>query len=104
MVVSSDATARLDRDDSDGYGPETITANKIDNNAEYIFYVHDFTNRYLTKNKVLSESKATVKVYGGNNQLLGVYQVPQYREGFYWEVFKIIKGQVVQINEVNSEL
>ncbi|MBK6681726.1 MAG: hypothetical protein IPG53_17880 [Ignavibacteriales bacterium] len=37
MMVSADGVAKLDRDDLDGQGPETITATSIDKNGEYLF-------------------------------------------------------------------
>ena len=43
--VSADRTAQLDRDDVDGYGPETITMNKADEAAIYTCFVQDYTNQ-----------------------------------------------------------
>jgi hypothetical protein len=93
MKVSADGIAKLDRDDTDSYGPETITANKIDPNAEYTFYVHDFSNQYSNESKALSNSKACVKVFG-DNKLMEVFNVPQNNAGNKWEVFKIKNGQI----------
>lgn len=36
--------ANLDVDDTDGYGPETITIEKRHNGEKYVFFVHNFTS------------------------------------------------------------
>jgi hypothetical protein len=96
-TVSSDGVARLDRDDMNGYGPETITANNISTNSEYIYYVHDYTNQTASGSKSLSNSKACVKVFG-NGQLLFVFNVPEESRGTKWEVFRISNGQIFSSN------
>lgn len=95
MKVAKYGSAQLDRDDTDSYGPETITINNVDHNKEYKFYVHDYTNRNQDYSKELSKSKATVKVYG-NNELLEVYQVPENIKGDEWGVFKIRNNEVIR--------
>ncbi len=100
--VSEDGVARLDRDDTNGYGPETITANRIDDNAVYHYYIHNYTDRKKSSDKNLSNSKASVKFFGGSNELLGVFQAPLNKEGTYWHVFSTIKGQIVPRNEINN--
>lgn len=94
LKVSSDGVAQLDRDDTDGNGPETITANRIDNNAGYLFFVHDYTNKSTPASPHLSNSKACIKVYG-DNKLLKIFKVPDQKTGTYWPVFRLIKGQIV---------
>ncbi len=39
-----DGTVWLDRDDMDGYGPETITITENDNAANYLVYVHNYSD------------------------------------------------------------
>lgn len=99
-TVSSDGVARLDRDDMNGYGPETITANNISTSSEYIYYVHDYTNQTSSGSRALSNSKACVKVYG-NGQLLFVFNVPEDNRGTKWEVFRISNGQILLSNNIN---
>ncbi|MCU0645044.1 MAG: hypothetical protein MUC94_12380 [bacterium] len=98
MKVSADGVAMLDRDDVTSYGPETITANRIDESAIYYYYIHDYTNRNNPSNTSLSNSKACVKVFGGNNQLLEVFQVPLNQSGNHWPVFKIENGSLNSLN------
>jgi len=100
--VSQDGVARLDRDDTDGFGPETITANRIDDNAVYHYFIHNYSNRKKSSDKNLSNSKASVKFFGGSNELLGVFQVASNNEGTYWHVLSIIKGQIVPVNKISN--
>ncbi len=104
MKVAADGVAQLDRDDMTGKGPETITANRIDKNAVYTYFIHDYTNRRKAGNQELAKSRAHVQVYG-NNQLLHVYTVPQSGEGTYWPVFQIINGEVKAVQTgLSSEI
>jgi len=95
MRVATDAEAKLDRDDTDSYGPETITVNTINQNANYEFYVHDYTNRNNSNSKALSKSKATVKVYSRTQGLIYVFVVPRNLKGTKWVVFKIMEGKII---------
>ncbi|MCC7430113.1 hypothetical protein IT568_04640 [bacterium] len=97
--TSADGTAKLDRDDRDGYGPETITIKEIDKNASYSYYVHDYSNKENSNSQKLSDSKANVKVYG-NGMLLNVFEVPKLQKGLVWEVFKIENGKISGVNQV----
>ena len=102
-VVSDDNTARLDRDDRDGYGPETITLKNIDERNTYRFYVHNYSNKDRSKSKKLSRSKATIKVYG-DDKLLEFFQIPVNTEGIYWQVFSISNGHINRINNIRGKL
>lgn len=94
MGVSNDGVAKLDRDDVTSFGPETITANSIDDNGEYLYYIHDYTNRNDSESSELSSSAASIKIFGGDNELLKIYTVPQDLQGTEWNVFKIVNGQI----------
>lgn len=94
MKVTSDGVARLDRDDLDGEGPETITANSIDDNGSYNYFIHDYSNRNSNDSRKLANSSASVKVFGGDNELLRVYSIPGDVIGNKWEVFKIVDGTI----------
>ena len=97
--VLADGSGQLDRDDMDGFGPETITIDKADQNALYGYFVHDFTNRTDPNSKGLSGSKACVKVYG-DGRLLQVFEIPQGATGNLWDVFRIENGNVIPVNQV----
>lgn len=92
--VLSDGTGQLDRDEMQGYGPETITVESIDSDGEYLYAVHNYSQKMNSRATPLSQSKATVRVYG-NNELLKTYTVPSTHRGETWNVFKIVDGQVV---------
>lgn len=99
MTTSKDGAAHLDRDDLDGYGPETITITRVDGAATYEYLVHDFSNAGNKQDKELGKSKATVKVYA-QARLVGVYQVPRDSTGNFWRVFAIEKGQIKLLGEM----
>jgi len=101
LRVAADGTAKLDRDDTDGFGPETITTTIVDNSAEYLIFVHDFTNQHSSSSTSLSKSKGSVKIYGRDNELIDVFKVPEDEGGCYWLVCKIIDGRVVLLNKVS---
>lgn len=97
--ILADGTGELDRDDMDGYGPETITVRDIDDLAEYNYLVHDYTNKGNEGSGGLSGSKAHVSVYG-EGKLLYTFQIPQGSKGTKWVVFQIKEGQFVEINDI----
>lgn len=99
MKASNDGKARLDRDDKDGYGPETITVADIDEIAEYTYFVKDFSNKDANNSKALSKSKAMVKIYG-DGKLLNIWQLTEKQQGNSWTVFSIINGKIVPTDQV----
>jgi uncharacterized protein YfaP (DUF2135 family) len=98
---ATDGSALLDRDDTDGFGPETITINTIDNNGKYEFYVHNFSEMHKSNAVGLSRSKASVKVYSSTG-LQKVYEVPADKTGLIWRVFQIINAKIVDVNEMTD--
>lgn len=97
----ADGSGKLDRDDLDGYGPETITLGEVSKNGSYEFFVHDFSNKSQSNSDNLSNSKATVKVYG-NGKLLNILEIPRDIKGTVWKAFKIENGEIVIINEISK--
>ncbi|HLP53876.1 MAG TPA: tetratricopeptide repeat protein [Fluviicola sp.] len=96
--------ANLDVDDTDGFGPETITVEKKEAGKKYIYAVHDYTDMKSINNTNLSEmSGAKVYVYIGNT-LIKTYQVPSGgKKGNLWTVFMIDEnGNFVDINTFNN--
>lgn len=96
-----DGRGELDRDDMDGYGPETITVRDIDDLGSYTYKVHDFTNRNNVSNRSLCKSKASVKIYG-KGRLLYLFQIPSQKIGTTWEVFKIVDGEFIEVNQIKN--
>jgi len=100
-IAAADGSAQLDRDDRDGYGPETITINRTDNDATYTCYVHDYTNSNKNNNRNLSHSKAVVRVYN-NNELTDSFYIPKDGAGNKWSVFQIRNGRVEGLMRVGD--
>jgi hypothetical protein len=91
--------AGLDLDDSDAYGPETITLTQV-YPGRYRFYVHDFSNRFSTGSTALSESKAALTVYFGSGQSPVRFTVPD-GTGTVWHVFNLA-GTGTAITPINK--
>lgn len=87
--------AELDVDDTDGYGPETITV--YDPSQTFTYCVRDYTNT----GDMFQRTDITVKVYiAGESQPI-VY-TPTYdetNEGRVWTVFSCVNGEIQFINE-----
>ncbi len=84
--------AFLDRDDTNSYGPETITIANIDPEATYIYKVHNYSAGYSLTDTSLANSGAKVKVYWGD--LSYEFEVPN-QPGTVWTVFRIENGVLI---------
>ncbi|EFC0618879.1 TPA: tetratricopeptide repeat protein [Escherichia coli] len=94
--------ANLDVDDTDSYGPETVTISKKHFGESYIYAVQDYSNKGLPNSNYLSASKAKVFVYVGSS-LVRCYSVPAGKRGNIWTVFKLNpNGEFEDINSVTS--
>ncbi len=71
----------LDVDDTDGYGPETITIKKR-STGEYQYWVKNYSG-----DSDLSNSRGVVDVYGENG-LLRSFNVPSSLHSETWQVFR----------------
>ena len=101
MIKSADGTAQLDRDDMDGFGPETITINKTDNTGSYSCFVHDYSDKSNPETSNLSRSKAVLRIYN-NNELKDTFYIPRDKKGNVWSVFEIKHGEVIDVNKVSG--
>jgi hypothetical protein len=99
MRTAEDGSGQLDRDATNGYGPETITLKEVSAANTYTFFVHDYTDGNNPATRNLAQSKATVKVFG-DGKLLNVFEVPRTGTGNYWRVFMIANGGIVGINKL----
>ncbi len=104
MKSASDNSAWLDRDDLTGYGPETITVKDVDERAEYVCYVKDFSNQSDKSSTELSESGANIKIYGEQNRLLEQIRLPGNMGGIFWKVFTIERGQIKVYSQILETL
>jgi len=94
--------ARLDIDDKNGEGPETITIKDLDNSANYRYFIHDYSNKNKNRSKDLSQSKAHVSIYDERG-LVRTFTVPYDETGIVWDVFEIRQGEIIPINKLKNE-
>ncbi|MCL6360154.1 tetratricopeptide repeat protein [Pectobacterium polaris] len=94
--------ANLDVDDTDSFGPETITIDKKRLGESYIYAVHDYSNGDKANSLALSASSAKVFVYVGSSQVRS-YSVPLNKTGNIWTVFRLNpNGDFEDINVVGE--
>ncbi len=94
--------AALDRDDTDSYGPETIT---VDTSTPgiYRYSVHNYSNKGSSNSTTMASSGATVTVYVGG-QLMYTFYVPE-GVGTLWTVFEYdsTTGIITPINTMSNQ-
>lgn len=100
--INGVTVAELDLDDTNGYGPETVTltvsADTLTGNAKFRYCVHDFTNRNSgSTSKELSYSGAVVQVYYGN-AVIESYHVRENVISNVWQVFEINSNGLKTLN------
>jgi hypothetical protein len=92
--------AMLDCDDTDGYGPETMTINTL-NDGTYTYKVYDWSGGYST----IADCGAVVKLYD-HTGLLETYtpNVISCPQNSWWTVFTltVTGGGTVVVNDVNT--
>lgn len=94
--------ANLDVDDTDSYGPETVTISKKHFGDSYIYAVQDFSDNSRPDSERLSASSAKVFVYVGSS-LVRSYSVPVGKTGNIWTVFKLNpNGEFEDINTITG--
>lgn len=80
--------AHLDVDDTDSFGPETITIVKKKSGEKYVYAVHDFSDSDQPTTLNLGKSSASVRVYVGQT-LIRTYNARPGAAGNTWVVFGI---------------
>jgi len=98
---SGEMYANLDHDDTNSYGPETVTI-YIQTEGTYRYSVHDYSNSGSSYSLALSNSSASVKVYQGSN-LINTFNVPTNTEGTLWTVFELNGTTITPINTMTYE-
>jgi hypothetical protein len=91
--------ANLDVDDTNGYGPETITIEKRKQGVKYLYAVHNYSEGDRRGSKSLSNSsQAKVFVYIGSS-LVRTFRPPAGKSGNTWIAFGIGEnGEFYDIN------
>ncbi|SHO47103.1 zinc-ribbon domain-containing protein [Anaerocolumna xylanovorans] len=94
----------LDVDDTDGYGPETMTINHLGNGL-YKYYVADYSDCSIknTSSTAMSFSDARVSVYTKDG-LVQSYYVPNNKEGVIWELFEIRNKRIIPIQRYYNNI
>ena len=93
--------AHLDVDDTNSFGPETITIIKRKQGEKYLYAVHNFSKGNTASSKGLGLSGATVRLYVGQT-LMRTYRVTPQKIGNIWVVFGIDKNGAFK--DINSYL
>jgi hypothetical protein len=99
MRTVADGSAKLDRDDTTGYGPETITVARAEPAGTYRLYVIDYTAGGNSASTALSRSGATVRVYN-NDRLLYTFTAPPSGNGYRWNVCDIVQNQIAPVGTI----
>ncbi len=94
--------ANLDVDDTSSYGPETITIQKKKAGQQYIYAVHNYSDRKNSESRQWKSNQAKVFVYVGNRLMRTFYVTPK-SVGNLWVVFGIDgSGNFFDINQFTS--
>lgn len=93
-------TARLDRDDLSGAGPETISFTPRSSGV-YRFSVQNYSDRDAESNMRLAQAGALIRVYSGNQQIALI--AGPSGGGTFWKVFELTGGQLNIINQLSDE-
>jgi tetratricopeptide (TPR) repeat protein len=94
--------ANLDVDDTDSYGPETVTLERKHFGTSYVYAVHDYSDRENPASDALARSGAKVFVYVGES-LVRTYDVPKHEAGNLWTVFRLSgDGEFEDINTMRG--
>lgn len=97
---TSSPWAGLDRDDTNSYGPETITITRLVEGSDYVYWVHDYSNRDNTSSTALGNSGANVTV-SRHGRVIQTFTVPA-GIGNRWTVFRISGGELVEVNRLEG--
>lgn len=92
-INDSMTEAHLDRDDTDSFGPETLTINRLSTSVDYQYNIE-----YYAGIGTLSSSQAKVQVYSDKG-LIYTFDVPS-QSGAKWEVFRISSGKIIPLNRM----
>ena len=91
--------AKLDTDDTNGYGPETITINQLFAGT-YTYYIKNYSGG----SSGLKNSDAVVQIYSGESCTANIIEVPTDTNGLFWYVCDIdgATGDITVVNQIQS--
>ena len=86
----------LDVDDTDGFGPETITIKQLQSGS-YVYYVHQYSSFGS-----LVESEGSVQIFDSPSCTGEIISIPEQGEGRYWYVCELNgeNGDIEVVNEI----
>lgn len=88
--------AELDVDDTNGFGPETITISQ-QQTGDYVYRVHHWSGSLD-----LSRSGGRVDVYRGGTRV-ATFHPPANATGRWWHVFKMNGAQIAPLDVINDD-
>ncbi|HIG32632.1 MAG TPA: hypothetical protein EYQ09_04235 [Flavobacteriales bacterium] len=88
----------LDTDNTQGYGPETITI-KQSFEGTYIYYIKNYSNE-----ETLANSGGTIQIYNSPDCDGETIEVPDEGSGRYWYVCDIdgASGDITIVNQIQE--
>ena len=91
--------AKLDTDDVDGYGPETITISQLFPGT-YTYYIRNFTGG----SEGLKNSGAVAQIYSGESCNATIIEVLTDSDGVYWHICNIdgASGDITVVNQIRN--
>lgn len=97
--------ANLDVDDTNSYGPETITITRKEQGKKYVYAVYNYSDSELINNPNLSNvSNAKVFIYIGDT-LIKTYTMPTGYKGNIWIPFLIDEmGNIVTVGDFKNAI
>lgn len=87
----------LDVDDTDCYGPETITLDTV-GDQPYYYYIYNYTC-----SGDMYSSEAIIRLYKGAKLVKTFYIPTKETSAGYWNVFAIKKGQIIISDTLTEE-
>lgn len=105
-TLSGAPYAKLDVDDTNGDGPETITIDYSGASLPYArtfrYYVHNYSNGVQAQPETFAVSSAVVRVYV-NGTLTNTFNVDSSNTNHYWHVFDIESdGSITTQNQYSN--
>ncbi len=100
----NEGNLNLDRDDTDSYGPETITIHDPNSSDTYKYYIFNYSDGSNPSSDRLSNSGAQITVIF-DNEYKGTFKIKPNQTGLWWHVFDVVnKNQLVIYDTVSNEL
>lgn len=99
-----DKIADLDVDDTDSYGPETVSLYKTDGAMKYHYYIHDYTNREEDSSSQLAHSGARLSIFIEGKYKETMY-IPTNQSGTLWHAFDYdpINKNIIKVNRFSYQ-